>query len=155
MVWYLNACPLLPTSGSISTSSNCVETSGSRPLARAVIATPENTRLYKRALFSAKLSMKGWPYRQPWRKSQVAIHKGGGGGAEHDEFAAFNLANSLCGFFFCSVVLMTLFFKPSTSFANFFLLFLTSPLHSAVKLLLVPATDSHITDLGLQWSPTL
>jgi hypothetical protein len=49
------------TSAVKSTISNWYAISGKTPIARAKMAPAEHTILYRRALFSARLSMYGWP----------------------------------------------------------------------------------------------
>jgi hypothetical protein len=49
------------TSAGMSTISNWYAISGKRPIAKAKMAPAEPTILYRRALFSVRLSIYGWP----------------------------------------------------------------------------------------------
>jgi hypothetical protein len=52
------------TSGGKSTISNWYAISGKMPIAKARMAPAEPTILYRRALFSVRLSMYGWPCKR-------------------------------------------------------------------------------------------
>lgn len=57
------------TSGGNSTISNWYAISGKMPIAKAKMAPAEPTILYRRALFSVRLSIYGWPCK----KKQIKI----------------------------------------------------------------------------------
>jgi hypothetical protein len=63
------------TSAVKSTISNWYAISGKMPIARAKMAPAEPTILYRRALFSVRLSMYGWPCKKSKSKAHYMTIK--------------------------------------------------------------------------------
>lgn len=69
---YLKKKSLKLTSYGNSTIENTSANWGDAPVTSMNIATPDKTMLYRRALFSFKLAINGWPYQQ---KEWLTTHK--------------------------------------------------------------------------------